>query len=75
MILLGFCSDRDLCPAAAFSCYLAIQDSPLAKAPVLDSNYSCPARLGLLGVKFGTHYFRIGAALTATAMGYAASTI
>lgn len=81
-IQLGRCSDSELCPVTALGRYLELRGtepgflfchedgSPLTKYQFWAVTGQALARLGLQGVKFGTHSFRIGAASTAAAMGY-----
>lgn len=81
-IHLGRCADMGLCPVGAMERYLQWRGteqgllfchedkSPLTKYQFWSVTKWALAHLGLQGVKFGTHSFRIGAAFTAATMGY-----
>ncbi|XP_067326779.1 integrase/recombinase xerD homolog [Anolis sagrei] len=87
VITLTQCSAADLCPIQALSQYIAArkpsqgyffchQDgSPLTRYQFWTITSKALKALGLPQHKFGTHSFRIGAASTASGLGYGSETI
>ncbi|XP_054850615.1 uncharacterized protein LOC129340074 [Eublepharis macularius] len=87
VLTLGPCEDKALCPVRALRSYVKVRGedegvlfrhndrSPLTRYQFWAVTDRALRQLGLVGVKFGTHSFRIGAASTAAAMGYADRTI
>ncbi|XP_060089026.1 integrase/recombinase xerD homolog [Heteronotia binoei] len=87
VITLGQCTVHELCPVRAVRCYVRFRGlgdgplfrhedgSPLTKYQFWAVTSRALAAIGLKGVKFGTHSFRIGAASTAASMGYTPASI
>lgn len=86
-ISLGYCELEDLCPVRALRKFISLRGSspgllfchlggaPLTKHQFWAVTTRALAKLGLCGVRFCTHSFRIGAASTAAAMGLPSSVI
>lgn len=86
-VQLHGCDDPKLCPIKALASFLEVRGqeagflfihsdgSPLTKYQFWVVTSKALASLGLQGVQFGTHSFRIGAASTAAAMGYSSTQI
>lgn len=82
LIELGVCSIKSLCPVGAMRSYLDLRGEskgylfchrdgfPLTKFQFWKITGLALDRVGLSGLRFGTHSFRIGAASTAAALGY-----
>ncbi|KAJ7332422.1 hypothetical protein JRQ81_014602 [Phrynocephalus forsythii] len=79
---LGTCTREDVCPVRAMVEYVALRGEgdgplfrhadggPLTKFQFWSLTQRALEKLGLEGMKFGTHSFRIGVASTAAALGY-----
>ncbi|XP_078242407.1 integrase/recombinase xerD homolog isoform X1 [Pogona vitticeps] len=86
-LVLGKCSIRSICPVKAVQEFLEIRGqlpgylfshsdgSPLTKYQFWKVTDMALERVGVTGMKFGTHSFRIGAASTAAALGYSTDQI
>lgn len=82
LISLAACADLTLCPVTPLCHLLAVRGqeagylfihwdgTPLTKFQFWSVTRRALDRIGLSGCQFGTHSFQIGAASTATAMGY-----
>lgn len=82
LISLETCGEVELCPVRALSQFLEVRateggvlfchidDYPQTRYQFWVVIVKALREIGLEGVKFGTHSFRIGAASTAAAMGY-----
>ena len=79
---LASCSLEELCPVRAMHAYLGLwgkeqgyffihrDGSPLTKYQFWRMTDLALDKVGIQGLKFGTHSFRVGAASTAAALGY-----
>ena len=84
---LGQCSIGDICPVKATQMYLEVRGSgtgyffqhtdgsPLTRFQFWKLTDLALNKVGVTGLKFGTHSFRIGAASTAAALGYSSDEI
>lgn len=87
LVTLESCAAAELCPVSAMREFLGFRgtvpgwlfchadSAPLTKYQFWAVTSLALSKLGLQGVKFGTHSFRIGAASTAAAMGYSETAI
>ena len=87
LLTLGQCSLKQICPVAAVQAFMELRGqgpsyflqhadkSPLTKFQFWKLTDIALDRIGIRGLRFGTHSFRIGAASTATALGYSVEQI